>query len=99
MLLGEKLNELASAMKDARATSEPPGTPYLHDLAVDDGRRSSGIGAELLEAGLIDFGTEGCWLETTNSHNHSFYERFGFATEESHPMADTGVTMSRMVRG
>lgn len=99
MLLGEKLKELASDMKAARATGRTPETPYLHDLAVDDGHRNSGIGAKLLEAGLDEFGTDGSWLETTNPRNHSFYERFGFTEVGSHRFAVSSVTMTRMVKG
>ncbi|UVI35128.1 GNAT family N-acetyltransferase [Brevibacterium spongiae] len=99
ILLGEKLKELASAMKAARATGRTPETPYLHDLAVDDGCRSSGIGAKLLEAGLDEYGTDGSWLETTNPRNHSFYERFGFNIDAQHRIADSDITMTRMVRG
>lgn len=99
LLLGEKLNVLASAMKEARATGKLHEGPYLHDLAVDEERRNSGVGAKLLEAGLDEFGAQGCWLETTNPRNHSFYERSGFITEGSYRFANTGVTMTRMGRG
>lgn len=99
LLLGEKLNALVSSMKDARATGTLPEGPYLHDLAVDEEHRNSGIGGQLLEAGLDDFGAQGSWLETTNPRNHSFHERFGFDTDGLHRIADTGVTMTRMVRG
>jgi GNAT superfamily N-acetyltransferase len=98
MVLGEKFDELSSAMQNARAMGEPPSTPYLHDLAVDDHLRSSGVGAKLLEAGLDEFGAGGCWLETTNPRNHSFYDRFGFNAVGSHQFADSAVSMTRMVR-
>lgn len=99
LLLGEKLKELASEIKAARATGRTPEAPYLHDLAVDDEHRSSGIGAKLLEAGLDEFDTGGAWLETTNLRNHSFYKRFGFADVGSHHFAGSRVTMTRMVKG
>ncbi|WP_210602939.1 GNAT family N-acetyltransferase [Brevibacterium oceani] len=67
-------------------------------MAVDEEHRDSGVGGQLLEVGLDDFGAQGSWLETTNPRNHSFYERAGFNTDGQHRLANTGVTMTRMVR-
>lgn len=89
----------AYRMQEARATGIPPETQDLHDLAVATERRNSGIGAKLLDAGLDEFGVQGCWLETTNPRNHSFYERFGFVRDGQYRFADASVTMTRMVRG
>lgn len=98
LLIGEKQRQLASAMKAARDMGKPPATPYLHDLAVAKDRQNEGIGSRLLREGLKSYGSEGAWLETTNSRNHAVYERAGFDIISEWPIGDTGVRMTRMER-
>jgi GNAT superfamily N-acetyltransferase len=96
-VLGDRAADLGAGLRAARGDAPVPQLPYLHDLAVSAQLRGQGIGARLVEAGLADFGADGAWLESTNPRNHTLYERTGFRAEHAGEVADSGVTMTRMV--
>lgn len=98
LLLGARLGDLSAGMRAARGTTDVPGTPYLHDLAVASERQGQGTGTTLVAAGLAEFGGNGAWLESTNGRNHGLYERAGFRVVHSDQLGDSGVTMTRMVK-
>jgi GNAT superfamily N-acetyltransferase len=64
----------------------PPGAHVcLHHLAVDPGRRRSGLGARLVTDGFERAAADGLpvFLETTTERNVAFYGRLGFTVHDS----------------
>jgi GNAT superfamily N-acetyltransferase len=64
---------------------------YVELLAVPEGLRGRGVGAELMrraEAGAIERGCAGIWLDTYEFQARGFYEKLGFevfGTLDDHP--------------
>lgn len=74
--------------------SKLPTEPYWHldSVAVEPEARGLGLGAALIEHGLVRARADGApaRLETGNPRNVGYYERFGFVIEEEAQSPDGG---------
>ncbi len=74
---------------------------YLVVLGVRPEAHRQGVGTALLEAGLrlVDSDGAGCYLETSDAANVSFYERFGFSVKVADlPLVPSGPSHVAMWR-
>jgi GNAT superfamily N-acetyltransferase len=78
-----------------------PGERQLRGMAVDDGRRGTGVGAVLLTAGVqhaFDAGAPAVWANARDSAL-AFYQRHGFTiVGEGFVDATTGIPHHRIHR-
>ena len=58
------------------------GDGYFHYLAVSQSLRGEGLGKELVDLVIQEFGTAQCHVRTSNEQAISFYEKIGFEIED-----------------
>lgn len=58
------------------------GDGYFHYLAVSQSFRGEGLGKELIDLVIQEFGTAQCHVRTSNEQAISFYEKTGFEIED-----------------
>ena len=93
-------NRIISVIVKARSTVIPSPHAYLFLLATDPASQKTGHATALMRRFLerLDEAGTACYLETSDSANVVFYQRFGFVLVEKTAVPGANATVHAMLR-